>query len=304
MGYNGVVLRKSISINKIYSIHYFEYMSDFSFEGETHDFWEFLCVDKGEVNVTAGSETTTLKRGDIAFHQPNEFHSVQATGKIAPNLVVISFHCEDEAMAFFCGKTLKIDETERNILANIIIESRRCFDCRLDDPYLQNMPRKRPDMFGAEQLICLYLEHLLIHLIRRYSNPLALQKEIAKAEIPKSTKSKSDAEIFSRVTDYLALRIAAAVSIEQICRDNLVGRSQLQKIFKERCGMGIIEYFTLLKINAAKEMIRTGHLNFTQISEQLGYSSIHYFSRQFKKSTGMTPSEYALSIKAMAEGSF
>ena len=304
MGYNGVVLRKSISINKIYSIHYFEYMSDFSFEGETHDFWEFLCVDKGEVNVTAGSETTTLKRGDIAFHQPNEFHSVQATGKIAPNLVVISFHCEDEAMAFFCGKTLKIDETERNILASIIIEARRCFDCRLDDPYLQNMPRKRPDMFGAEQLICLYLEHLLIHLIRRYSNPLALQKEIAKAEIPKSTKSKSDAEIFSRVTDYLALRIAAAVSIEQICRDNLVGRSQLQKIFKERCGMGIIEYFTLLKINAAKEMIRTGHLNFTQISEQLGYSSIHYFSRQFKKSTGMTPAEYALSIKAMAEGSF
>lgn len=212
MGYNGVVLRKSISINKIYSIHYFEYMSDFSFEGETHDFWEFLCVDKGEVNVTAGSETTTLKRGDIAFHQPNEFHSVQATGKIAPNLVVISFHCEDEAMAFFCGKTLKIDETERNILASIIIEARRRFDCRLDDPYLQNMPRKRPDMFGAEQLICLYLEHLLIHLIRRYSNPLALQKEIAKAEIPKSTKSKSDAEIFSRVTDYLALRLPPSPS--------------------------------------------------------------------------------------------
>ena len=300
MGYNGVILKKSISINKIYSIHYFEYMSNFSFEGETHDFWEFICVDKGEVNVTAGSETTVLKRGDIAFHQPNEFHSVQATGKIAPNLVVISFHCEDEAMTFFRKKTLKIDETERNILASIIIEARRCFDCRLDDPYLQNMPRKEPDMFGAEQLICLYLEQLLIHLVRRYSNPLAIPKEI----FTKSTKSKSDAEIFSRVTDYLALRINAAVSIEQICRDNLVGRSQLQKIFKERCGMGIIEYFTLLKINAAKEMIRTGHLNFTQISEQLGYSSIHYFSRQFKKSTGMTPSEYALSIKAMAEGSF
>ena len=142
MGYNGVILKKSISINKIYSIHYFEYMSNFSFEGETHDFWEFICVDKGEVNVTAGSETTVLKRGDIAFHQPNEFHSVQATGKIAPNLVVISFHCEDEAMTFFRKKTLKIDETERNILASIIIEARRCFDCRLDDPYLQNMPRK------------------------------------------------------------------------------------------------------------------------------------------------------------------
>ena len=42
-------------------------------------------------------------------------------------------------------------------------------------------------------------------------------------------------------------------------------------------------------------------MNFTQISETLGYSSIHYFSRQFKKLTNMTPSEYASSIKALSE---
>ena len=43
MSYNGVILKKSISINKIYSIHYFEYMSNFSFEGETHDLGICLC---------------------------------------------------------------------------------------------------------------------------------------------------------------------------------------------------------------------------------------------------------------------
>ena len=59
-----------------------------------------------------------------------------------------------------------------------------------------------------------------------------------------------------------------------------------------------------MKVNAAKQLIRTNKMNFTQISEQLGYTSIHYFSRQFKKVTGMTPSEYASSIKAMAEGDF
>lgn len=304
MGYNGTKLRKSISVGKIYSIHYFEYMSNFSFCGESHDFWEFICVDKGEVGVTADHRFTILKRGDIAFHQPNEFHNVQATGTIAPNLVVVSFQCEDESMDFFRSQILRIDETERNILANIIIEARRCFDCRLDDPYLQNMPRKEEDMFGAEQLICLYLEQLLIHLIRRYSNPLVLPEKSVMDGLSKSTKSKSDAEIFNRVSDYLESRLNCAVSIEQICKDNLVGRSQLQKIVKDRCGLGVIEYFSLMKIDAAKEMIRTNHLNFTQISEQLGYSSIHYFSRQFKKITGMTPSEYALSIKAMAEGIF
>lgn len=104
MSYNGIILRKSISISKIYSIHYFEYMSDFSFEGESHDFWEFLCVDKGEVIVTADTERSVLRHGEITFHQPNEFHNVRATGEVAPNLVVISFRCEDKAMAFSEGR--------------------------------------------------------------------------------------------------------------------------------------------------------------------------------------------------------
>ena len=36
-------------------------MCDFSFPGESHDFWEFLCVDKGEVNVLAGEKFHALK---------------------------------------------------------------------------------------------------------------------------------------------------------------------------------------------------------------------------------------------------
>lgn len=304
MGYDGITLHSSINIGKIYSIHYFEYMNDFSFEGESHNFWEFICVDKGEVGVTAGDSFTILKKGDIAFHQPNEFHNVQAVSGIAPNLVVISFQCTDDAMRFFKKKILQIDETERNLLADIIIEARRCFDCRLDDPYLQNMPMKEPDLFGSEQMIHLLLTQFIIHLIRRYSTPLMLHKRLPRLESIKATKSRSDTEVFNRIVGYLEEKLNTRVTIEQICHDNLIGRSQLQKIFKEQCNMGIIEYFSSMKINAAKELMRTNQMNFTQISEHLGYTSIHYFSRQFKKVTGMTPSEYASSIKAMADGSF
>lgn len=300
MGYNGVDLKYSISIGKIYSIHYFEYMSDFSFEGEIHNFWEFICVDKGEVGVTADKTFTVLKKGDIAFHQPNEFHSVQATGETAPNLVVISFECRSPAMDFFRKGIFKIDDLERNLLANIIIEAKNCFSCRLGDPYLQNMPQKESQVFGSEQMILNYLEHFLIHMIRRYSAPVT---PVLSSPV-KAAKLKSDDEIFSRITDYLENNVSSHLTIEQICHDNLIGRSQLQKIFRERCKTGIIEYFSRMKIDTAKELIRTERLNFTQISERLGYTSIHYFSRRFKKETGMTPSDYASSIKAMAEGKF
>ena len=300
----GVELHNSITVGKIFSIHYFEYMNNFSFAGEAHNFWEFVYVDKGEVEVTRGGSYSVLKKGDLIFHKPNEFHAVKANGKIAPNLVVVSFECNDDAMYFFYNRLLNIDETERNLLSNIIIEARHCFDCRLDDPYLQNMPLKDSDTFGAQQMIRLYLEHFLIHLIRRYSNPIVLSRKPQKTDLSKTTKSKSDTEIFRRIVDYLESHLTARLTIDQICKDNLIGRSQLQKIFKDHCDLGIIEYFSMLKINAAKELIRTNQLNFTQIAEHLGYTSIHYFSRQFKKVSGMTPSEYASSIKAMAEGEF
>lgn len=304
MGYRGIDPDTLIAINRIYSIHYFEYMSDFSFAGESHDFWEFIFVDKGEVGVTAGTTAVILKKGEILFHQPNEFHNVYAVEGIAPNLIVASFSTKSPAMDFFRGKKLYVDESIHHLLADVIIEAKKLFAYRLDDPYLQNMPLKEFPPAGCEQLIRLYLENMLIHLIRKYQNPIVLGKAALESEPFKASRNKGNAEIFNRISAYFENHINEHIQIEQICRDNLVGRSQLQKIFKEQCGLGIIEYFSAMKIEASKELIRTKQFNFTQIAEQLGYASIHYFSRQFKKVTGMTPSEYASSVKAVADGSF
>lgn len=298
--YQSYELHDEIVINRIYSLHYFEYMSDFSFEGESHDFWEFCYVDKGTVGIMAGETFHILKKGEISFHKPNEFHNVKANGEVAPDLVVISFACHDKAMNFFKDRILQLDEFERNLLANIITEGKNLFGASLDNPYLLTLRARETPPFGSEQFIKLYLQHFLLHIIRR--NTLApLANEEHPLHFHKTTKNKSDTEVFERITNYLETHIDSHITIEQICKDNLIGRSQLQKLFQEKAGCGIIDYFSKLKINTAKYMIRNGRLNFTQISEQLGYTSIHYFSRQFKKTTGMTPSEYASSIKALSD---
>lgn len=297
MSYESITLQEDLVIDKIVTIHYFEYMSNFYFSGESHNFWEFLCVDKGEVNVLAGSVEHTLERGDIIFHKPNEFHNVKANGKIAPNLVVVAFECDSPAMDFFRDKILNINDRERQLLGLLISEAKNAFSSRLDDPKLQKLERSSHPSFGGEQLIRQYLSQFLIELIRRtFTAP-----DEDTPFLSKSMKQKNDTLIYTRVLAYLEENIYTHVTIEQICHANLVGRSQLQKIFRERNNCGIIDYFSKMKINAAKQMIRDNHLNFTQISDSLGYTSIHYFSRQFKKVTGMTPSEYASSIKVISE---
>lgn len=302
MTYKGISFRKELLIDQLFSLHYFEYMSTFSFPGESHNFWEFVCVDKGEVTIGAGDQIYTLKKGDIAFHEPNEFHWVKANGSIAPNLIVISFSSKSPMMNFFRKKILRTDDFARSLLARIITEAGNFLDGRLDDPY-QTVLRPRSSQPPAPgQLIQLYLEELMIYFYRKYSD-LSTPADEKPDKPDKTMKENIDTEVFNRVVAYLGQHLSGRVTIETICKDNLIGRSQLQKIFCKKSGLGIIEYFSNMKIEAAKELIRTEQMNFTQISEKLGYTSIHYFSRQFKKVTGMTPSEYASSIKAMADRS-
>ncbi len=78
----------------IYTIHYYEYQNDFHFDGERHDFWEFQCVDNGAAEVVTDNGCHTSHRGQVIFHRPNEFHTLKATGKTAPSIIVISFCCE------------------------------------------------------------------------------------------------------------------------------------------------------------------------------------------------------------------
>ena len=79
MTYVKTKLQHSIDIDAIITLHYFEYMKNFEFKGESHNFWEFLYVDKGTVAVRADDTWTTLYTGDIIFHQPNEFHRERFT---------------------------------------------------------------------------------------------------------------------------------------------------------------------------------------------------------------------------------
>ena len=131
-----------LEIRSIYTVHYFEYTSSYAFAGESHDFWEFLYVDKGSVRVTAGEQTYDLSRGQIIFHAPGEFHALSANGVVAPNLVVVSFPCDSPAMDFFRGHITAVGAEERALLGRIVKESRSIFSTTLSDPTTHAMERR------------------------------------------------------------------------------------------------------------------------------------------------------------------
>lgn len=285
-------LEQSIPIQKIVTVHYFEYAKDYVFEGERHDFWEILYVDKGEVEVMAGEVGYKLRQGEMIFHKPNEFHNVFANGVVAPNLVVVSFESNAPAMAYFEGKIIAAGEDERALLARIVREARDAFSSPLDDPSLTCLERASSHAFGSEQMIGILLEEMLIRLVRRGA------EKAQGVKISSSVKLRSDNDLVKRVIAYMEENAAGSLTFSQVCRFSAQSATNLKTIFKSVTGYGVMEYYRMLKIETAKTMLREGDGNITQIADRLGYASVHYFSRYFKQATGMTPSEYSLSIQA------
>ncbi|MCH3972896.1 MAG: AraC family transcriptional regulator [Oscillospiraceae bacterium] len=292
MDFQYTKLQDRLTVEEIVTVHYFEYTRDFFFPGETHDFWEFVYVDKGEVTITQGSRTAALHRGDIAFHQPMEFHNLRASGETAPDLAVVSFVCRSPAMDFFRGRILQAGNSERDCISQLIAEAHSAFLPPLDDPSTRGMQQRSPELvFGAQQMLRITLERLLLQLVRGQcagSRPQPLSTRHA---------AHDEQDIVNQVILYMEEHCCEKLSLDAICQANSIGRSHLQKLFHARMGCGIIAYFRRIKAETAKQLLRTGSCTVEEIADQLGYTGSAYFSRDFKQCTGMTPTEYSTSAK-------
>lgn len=290
MGYEGTILKQDITIDKLYTVHYFEYTKNYTFKGETHDFWECVYVDRGEIIATAGENDIRLARGEILFHEPNEWHTLRANGVVAPNLVVLSFSSSSPAMIAFRSLRAKVGQHARELISAIIRESETVFSTPLGNPHTMKLEKKSSYPLGAEQLIRAYIEELLIQLLRN---------EPTKSASP--LRHRIEGDLFLQLTDYMKKNVSFPITLTDLARYAGVSQSTVKASFRARAGMGATAYFIRLRIDKAKTYIREGNYNLTQIADLLGYDSIHYFSRQFRSIVGMAPSEYARSIRAIEE---
>ncbi|MDY5231609.1 MAG: AraC family transcriptional regulator [Eubacteriales bacterium] len=289
--YTGTRLNDEIKISRLYTVHYFEYSKRFSFTGESHDFWELVYADKGDVTVFADDKSFVLEQGNVIFHKPNEWHNVRANGVDAANITIITFASPSKAMSFFENKILAVGQKQKELLSKIVSEYTNAFKTPLNDPYTTHLERRSDAAVASEQLIKLFLCEFLILFLR--NDPSGRQRTVRSIH-------SSDATL-NLLINYMEQNITKTVTLKELMEYSGTNRTAIENIFRENLGKGAVEYFLILKIELAKKYLREDNYNITQISEILGYSSIHYFSRQFKKITGMTPTEYLLSIKAMMD---
>ena len=278
-------LKNLLVITKIVTVHYFEFSKSFASHSESHDFWELVYAEKGNIVCTANGADVELKEGEIIFHKPGVTHALRADGKRAPNVFIVSFECKNEAMRFFEDRKMTVNKSLLPLVFAIIAESKQTFNLPYSDPSLRKMNLRADAALGGEQVLKNYLELFLIDLMREES-----KRESSDAVF--LPLDKFDEIISDRVIEYMKEHLNERISVDDIIGILHYSKSYIFRQFKKTTGYSLMTYFIKLKINRAKRLLRETEMPISEIAESLAFDDSNYFSKTFKRMTGYTPTTY------------
>lgn len=293
MEYTPLKIEKTLKIDKLYSLHYFQFAAGYIFPGERHNFWEMVYIDRGEADIGAGDQTIRVRQGQAILHRPNEFHRIWANSATGPNIMVLSFGSAGPTLKALTGRALTLNAQMRGLLRQLISEGKQCFGPVLDISSQQTIVPMENAPIGSQQMIGLLLTQILILLLRQ-------AQEGEEQPAPKTThltEEQNAADLTNQLTALMREHLDGSLSFDQICRQSGLSRTALKASFRRYNQMGVMEYYQRLRIEEARRLLREGRLNVTQTAERLGYSSVHAFSRQFKRLMGVTPLGYLRTIR-------
>lgn len=272
-----------VNVTALYTAFCYYYTPDFYFKGEFHEPWEFVYVFLGEVVLETEEETFILKAGDAFLHKPREFHRHSANHMVC-NACFISFDCSCSRLYELTGHVLRTTHTMQQLIQTIADEG---------SVYLAGTnwapPRSKNEVlkYACGQMTKNSMELLLIHLLRQADSEEGRHDDI----------SRNEKTLVQSIQLFLKQNVTQKLSLNDIANSLGYSVSHICYSFKKCLNTSIIQYFMKLRINKAKELIAEGKMSISQISDLLDFDTIQYFSTQFKKIVGFSPSQYATILK-------
>ena len=268
-------IKEQSRITDMYTLFEVRYDNGYAFPGETHNFWECLYVIDGEVCASGNERVYNLSQGSIIFHKPLELHKFIVNGSDGADLLIFSFTAEGPLTAFLEEKVFQLSGSQREILSAMLSFIRPRADNNSVSPTAQ--PYLEPFLTSPtySQTVAIYLQLLMLSL--------------AETGSVSSVSDAPDAVTFRRAISYLNSNIHRQPSVPELARFCNVSESGIKRIFDKYAGIGIHKYLLKLKVKTAAELLQKGE-SVSSVAEKLGFNSQSYFSRAFRRETGLMPS--------------
>ncbi len=234
----------------------------------------FICCGSG--SCIAGEKRYSIKSGMLLYITPNVPFSIELDTKVPAGCLTV--HFSYASVSFDDGKW----DIKRDALTLPLHPAQELQDFfpveeqfqKLVDSWNAKLPEYE---FVARTM----LQQLLITITQSLNNHSRNYAISLKVE---------------KIIKFMHQNLYGKVTLPELSNIVQMTPFYMSRTFKEATGYTIIEYFNKLKIDKSKELLIEGNKKIKEVAQELGFVDEFYFSRVFKKTEGMNPSEFCSKI--------
>ena len=258
-----------IQIDALIAIFNYIRPKGFYFPGESHDFWECVYVQEGEVTATADERVYQLGKGQLLLHKPMEYHRIWTGADCAPWIINISFQAHGSLTDKLACRCFDLNDSQKEAFFKIVASYTEFETLLQNDPLLQYA--------ACVNRTAVLLEQFLLELAES-------------KDLNAPSRSPKDAR-YSQIVQVMQTNCYKNLTLLQLANLCQMSVSNMKRIFQQYSDVGIAKYFLTLRMRCAKELLEQG-TPANQVAEILNFPDIPYFYTVFKRETGMTPTQY------------
>lgn len=232
-----------------------------------HEHYQIVFILSGEGKIVVNGCMHDVEVNEVYIFKPNVKHSILVSTSKSLNTVELKFYCNNIANAAWLNQLAPLvtntGEAVRNAFINIINEV------------------KYPDIY-SENMINNILNQIILYLIRglyRKEDEQSI-KNITKVDY---SAPKQDKDPLDDVVNYINNEYHREIKLNDLAEMIYLSPVYFCSIFKEKYGVSPIQYLQNIRLEKAKKLLCNTNESITKIAEKVGFQSVHYFSRFFKK---------------------
>lgn len=237
-----------------------------------HKYFEFIGVFSGKAIVKYNNKVYKIEAPAVLVYEKGFLHEEKSDPK-------------DPWQTLCMGVDFPVKEEEKNPFYNKI--KGELFQIKdpgkvkkILDHMLELFKESTDFNFGKDEIINGELHRFL--------------RVIAEANTGKPAENEPDnkSAIVIKLKKYIASNYAKKLTLKDLTNVVYLSPYYLSHVFKNETGYSPIEFVIKMKIDKAKKLLKNKNITISKIAEEIGYDSIHYFSRIFRAVEGITPSEF------------
>lgn len=233
---------------------------------------EMIYVCNGAGTFKAMNKQYSLKKGMLLYIHPDIPYSVELDGTVPAGFLTV--HFSYAGVTFSDGKW-SVNSNMQLPLGQPVHELKDFY--LLEEHFQKLVDCWNEKLPGYEFAARTMFQQLIIEILQNRN---------------KQTKDYGISLKVEKIISYMHQNINSKVTLPELSKLVHMTPAYMSRAFKEITGYTIIEYFNKLKIDKSKELLIEGNKKVKEVAQELGFVDEFYFSRMFKKSEGITPSQF------------